>query len=276
MGERLVDDTVQSAELTKVAVLAAESVTDQLRQAFRAPIAIEYKRDRHDPVTEHDRAAEHRIRQVILDEVPDSVIVGEEGGSHGAGDIRWYVDPIDGTANFAAGLPFWCTSIGVIVAGRIVAGVVLDHVRGDLFTASLQGAWCNGVRLQSAGAQDEASATILTSYPSPAQLAADGPVALKRFGAMVEHFASLRRPGSAALKLAHVAAGWTDVALGLSVNAWDVCAGILLVEQAGGRYHPLSRSGVPVESAWEASGYLAHVRTLDPMSSPVFRWLAPR
>lgn len=269
------DDIARSAELGEVAVRAAESVSDQLRSAFRAPLTIEYKRDRHDPVTEHDRAAEARIRQVILAEVPGSVIVGEEDGTSGEGDVTWFVDPIDGTANFAAGLPFWCTSIGAVVGGRIVAGVVLDHVRGDLFSASLLGSWCNGVRLRSSGAVEESTATILTSYPDPRQLAADGPVALERFGAMVEHFGSLRRPGSAALKLAHVAAGWSDIALGLGVSPWDVCAGILLVEQAGGRYHTFGPAG-PAARPWEARNYLAHVQTLDPLSSPVLGWLGDR
>ncbi|GGO62482.1 inositol monophosphatase family protein [Nonomuraea cavernae] len=246
-----------SRELAAIASEAARSVGDQLRDAFRSRPAVQTKRDFHDPVTEHDRAAEERIREVLTRLCPGSVVEGEEDGVRGEGDLRWYVDPIDGTANFAAGLPFFCTSIGVAVDGAVVAGVVYDPVRDDEFTASLDGARCNGEPIRSRGARVDREAVLLSSYPTPRDLAAEGDAALRRFGRMVNAFASTRRPGSAALKLAHVAAGWSDVAYGTHVNPWDVAAGSLLVEQAGGVYIPLSGS------VFTPGGYLACVGGFD-------------
>ncbi|WP_433362283.1 inositol monophosphatase family protein [Streptosporangium sp. CA-115845] len=250
-------DLNTSRDLAAIAVEAARAVGDRLREAFRSRPEVKTKRDFHDPVTEHDKAAEERIREVLDRLCPGSVVVGEEDGVRGEGDISWYVDPIDGTANFAAGLPFFCTSIGAVVDGEVVAGVVYDPVRDDEFTASLGGAFHNGAPIRSAGARTDREAVLLSSYPSPRDLAAEGEAALHRFARMVNAFATTRRPGSAALKLAHVAAGWSDVAYGTYVNAWDVAAGSLLVEQAGGVYIPLSGS------IFTPGGYLACVGGFD-------------
>ncbi|MEU4549389.1 inositol monophosphatase family protein [Nonomuraea dietziae] len=250
-------DLTTSRELAAIAGEAARAVGDRLRTAFRSRPEVATKRDFHDPVTEHDKAAEEEIREVLARRCPDSLVVGEEGGTRGSGTVSWYVDPIDGTANFAAGLPFFCTSIGAVVDGEVVAGVVYDPVRDDEFTAWLGGAECNGEPIRSTGARTDREAVLLSSYPSPRDLAAEGDAALHRFARMVNAFASTRRPGSAALKLAHVAAGWSDVAHGTHVNAWDVAAGSLLVRQAGGTYLPLSGS------IFTPGGYLAHVGGFD-------------
>ena len=168
--------------------------------------------------------------------------------------LRWYVDPIDGTANFAAGLPFFCVSIAAAVRGELVAGVVYDPVREDMFTASTEGAWCDGKPIRSEGATRDREAMLLSSYPSPLDLEAEGEEALRRYGRFVGSFAAVRRPGSAALKLAHVAAGWSDAAYGTRSHPWDVAAGALLVRQAGGVYlgDPLAKGD-----------YLAHVGGFD-------------
>ncbi|MDR8413038.1 inositol monophosphatase family protein [Nonomuraea sp. 3-1Str] len=250
-------DVNTSRELAAIAAEAARAVGDRLRNAFRSRPEVRTKRDFHDPVTEHDKAAEDHIRQVLARRSPGSVVVGEEGGTHGEGAVHWYVDPIDGTANFAAGLPFFCTSIGAAVDGEVVAGVVYDPVRDDEFTAWLGGAAYNGEPIRSSGARTDRDAVLLSSYPSPRDLEAEGEEALHRFARMVNAFASTRRPGSAALKLAHVAAGWSDVAYGTHVNAWDVAAGSLLVRQAGGVYIPLSGDVLA------PGGYLACVGGYD-------------
>ncbi len=230
----------------------------RLREAFRSRPQITTKRDFHDPVTEHDRAAEETIRAVITARWPDSAIVGEEGGQTGSGDLCWYVDPIDGTANFAAGLPFFCVSIAAAVRGELVAGVVYDPVREDEFTASTEGAWCGGKPIRSQGAARDREAMLLCSYPTPLDLEAEGEEALRRYGRFVGSFAAVRRPGSAALKLAHVAAGWSDAAYGTHSHPWDVAAGALLVRQAGGVY-----LGDPLVKG----AYLAHVGGFDLKSS---------
>ncbi|MBF8188198.1 inositol monophosphatase [Nonomuraea sp. K274] len=223
-------------QLLDIATEAARSVGPLLRKAFRSRPEVTEKRDFHDPVTEHDRAAEEAIRAVITARRPESAIVGEEGGATGSGDLTWYVDPIDGTANFAAGLPFFCVSIAAAVRGELVAGVVYDPVREDEFTATDEGAWCNGARLRSAGAATDREAMLLTSYPTPIDLETDGDLALRRYQRFLESFSAVRRPGSAALQLAHVAAGWSDATFGTMSNPWDVAAGALLVRRAGGVY----------------------------------------
>ncbi|OLT34935.1 inositol monophosphatase [Actinomadura sp. CNU-125] len=256
-----------SRELAGIAELAARTTGDRLRAVFRSRPATDHKRDFHDPVTEHDRAAEETIREVLAERAPGSVVVGEEGGTGGAeanagGDLRWFVDPIDGTANFAVGLPFFCVSIAAVEGDEVVAGVVYDPIRDDMFTASLNGATCNGEVIRSRGATRDAGAVLATSYPGARGLAAgDRDEMLRRFGLMVDAFATVRRPGSAALTLAHVAAGWTDVAFGPSINAWDVAAAMLLIRQAGGMYLPLG--GTPGGHDWDAPGYLACVGGFD-------------
>ncbi|MEV4259455.1 inositol monophosphatase family protein, partial [Spirillospora sp. NPDC049652] len=133
-------DPAAARELQRIAETAARAPADRLRTAFRSRPAVQTKRDFHDPVTEHDRAAEETIRAVLARCAPASVVVGEEGGTQGGGlpggegggqdgEVRWYVDPIDGTANFAAGLPFFCTSVAAVVDGEVVAGAVYDPVR---------------------------------------------------------------------------------------------------------------------------------------------------
>ncbi|MFB4279952.1 MULTISPECIES: inositol monophosphatase family protein [unclassified Nonomuraea] len=252
--------------LLDTATEAARAVGPRLRAAFRSRPGVATKRDFHDPVTEHDRAAEDTIRSVIGARAPHSAIVGEEGGTTGSGDLVWYVDPIDGTANFAAGLPFFCVSIAAAVRGELVAGVVYDPVRGDEFTATTEGAWCNGEPLRSAGATGDREAMLLSSYPTPLDLDEDGDVALRRYGRFLESFSAVRKPGSAALKLAHVAAGWSDAAYGTRSHPWDVAAGALLVRRAGGVY-----LGDPLVKG----DYLAHVGGFD-LERSVLAEVAPR
>ncbi|MGI5271434.1 inositol monophosphatase family protein [Nonomuraea sp. CA-218870] len=249
---------MDATELLDTAAEAARAVGPRLREAFRSRPQVALKRDFHDPVTEHDKAAEETIRGVLESRFPGSVIVGEEGGRTGSGEPVWYVDPIDGTANFASGLPYFCVSIAAAVAGELVAGIVYDPVREDEFTAAAGGAWCNGEPIRSAGAVRDREATLLCGYPSPLDLETDGEEGLRRYGRMVEAFASVRRPGSTALNLAHVAAGWADAVYGTRAQPWDVAAGALLVRRAGGVY-----LGDPLAPG----DYLAHVGGFDLESS---------
>jgi myo-inositol-1(or 4)-monophosphatase len=231
-----------SDQLLRTAMAAAQVAAPELLAAFRGQMQVDYKRDRHDPVTEHDRRAEAAIRDLIFREVPDSAFVGEESGLTGSGEVHWFVDPIDGTANFARGMAFWCTSVGAVIGDRIVAGAIYDPVAGTLFAASADGgAWLNGQPLQSKAVADESQAVMICGYPVPRDFRADGrAAALEHQGQLLETVATLRRPGSAALSIAHVAAGWVDAAAGFGVSAWDVTAAILILRQAGGRYHPFA------------------------------------
>jgi myo-inositol-1(or 4)-monophosphatase len=249
----------ESAQLLDVAIRAARSVEQPLRTAFRSAMAIDYKRDLHDIVTVHDKETEAALADFIFREVPDSTMLGEEGGNRGSGRVRWYVDPIDGTSNFARGFAFWCVSIAAVIDEEPVAGVILDPVTGNLFAASLDGATCNGQPIRARAIADERQATLITGYPTIRDFSRDGrEVALGHYAELVETFSTLRRPGSAALSIAHVAAGWADAAAGFSVNPWDVTAAVLILEQAGGHYRPLTLGKVPAGTARHlCPGYVA-------------------
>ncbi|MCW4466547.1 inositol monophosphatase [Glutamicibacter sp. MNS18] len=228
------------AQLRAVAEQAALLAGDYLRTVFRSRMEIDYKRDRHDLVTVHDRAAEDLIVPFLLNHDPRWCIVGEESGIRGGDSaVTWYVDPIDGTSNFAQGLAFFCVSLGVEINGQLAAGVVYDPMADRLFSADDAGAWLDGQPLRTGATQPDGAATMITGYPTANDLACDGQQALADLGLLIDSFSSLRRTGSGALTLAHVAAGWTDCALGGSVNPWDVAAGALIVRRAGGSYRPL-------------------------------------
>lgn len=242
-----------------VATAAARAVRAPLMAAFRKDMEVNYKRDLHDIVTIHDKNAEITIRNIILEQEPNSAILGEEGGQTGDGEIQWYVDPIDGTSNFASGLAFWCVSIAAVRDDSVVAGVVLDPVADMLFSADLEHSYLNGRVIHSKAADDERRATLITGYPVSRDFRLDGrETALAHLGDLVETFSTLRRPGSAALSIAHVAAGFVDAAAGFGVNSWDVAAATLILKNAGGRYEPFTLGKVPPDSAdFMCPGYVA-------------------
>ena len=259
----------RSTRLMEIAKSAALAVREPLLTAFRSDMAVDYKVDLHDIVTIHDKRAEATIRAFILEHEPNSAIMGEEGGQIGNGAIQWYVDPIDGTANFARGLAFWCVSIGAVIDGEVVAGAIYDPVADLMFAADLKASYLNGSLLCSRSVEDETRATLITGYPVSRDFRLDGrEVALTNLGELVETFSTLRRPGSAALSIAHVAAGWADTAAGFGVNAWDVAAATLILKNAGGRYEPLTLGKVAKDSAdflcpgYIAAGEGAHYPTL--------------
>lgn len=249
----------ESRRLRTVAEQAAQLMRAPLLAAFRSNMAVDYKVDLHDVVTQYDKEAEVAIRAFILGEVPGSVVIGEEAGESGAGRVRWYVDPIDGTSNFARGFAFWCVSVGVAIDGEVVAGAVYDPVAGMLFSADLTGAWLNGEPLRSRAIAGERHATLITGYPVARDFRLDGhEQTLANFGELVETFSTLRRPGSGALSLCHVAAGWVDASAGFGSNPWDVAAAVLILKQAGGSYHPLTLGKVATDTSdFMCPGYVA-------------------
>ncbi|MCS6553981.1 inositol monophosphatase family protein [Curtobacterium flaccumfaciens] len=260
--------------LRAIAEEAARTVAPDLLAVFRAPMTISTKRDAHDVVTLHDRAAEEAITAVLTAAVPGSVVLGEEGGTTGdtgtggtagdAGDtgstadpvVRWIVDPIDGTANFARGLAYWCISIAAEVDGEVVAGVVFDPVADHVFAADDDGAWLDGAPMHSSSGPDDA-ATVLTSFPVQQDLDLLGEAAafdlLRDLTLRYRHHHSL---GSGALNLVHVAAGWSDVTMGFATHPWDVAAGALVLERAGGWFRGF-RGGEVVDRAQLADDYVA-------------------
>ncbi|GAA2698634.1 inositol monophosphatase family protein [Actinoplanes palleronii] len=222
--------------------VAAQSAVDAgrlIRHRFRGPIGTSTKQAAHDVVTTVDLAAEESIRAALRGAAPHSSVVGEEGGATiGAGDPVWLVDPIDGTYNFVRGIPFFCVSIGLRIAGRTVGGCVYDPIHEELFTAADGRAWLNGTPLPTRTSEPPAPPLVLCDIPN-----AGGPPAAAEtdlLAALLTAAADVRRLGSSALALAYVAAGRADLAANADVYDWDTAAGRALVTATGGGYlsHP--------------------------------------
>lgn len=267
MTRRQLTDTAaeMSTHLCAVASEAARSVRQLLCAGFAGGGRVGTKADSHDVVTEFDVEAEQVIRRRLTAARPGSRVIGEEDGSSGEHEVCWYVDPIDGTNNFAGGVPFFCVAIGVTYRDELAAGVVYDPLRDELFAASSRGAWLNGTPMHAGGATLQREAVLATDFPhhafSPFEV--DGTSDADRFTEMVRSFRTVRRLGSGELTLAYVAAGRISATVGVNAKPWDVAAGAMLVRASGGTYQPLV--GAPrVDSAlWEVPSYLAVVADFD-------------
>ena len=199
---------------------------------FHRRVKVEYKGD-VDLVTEADRASEALIVEQLRTWFPDHAVVAEEGSRlAGASAYRWHVDPLDGTTNFAHGFPVFAVSIALERAGEMVVGVVYDPTRDEMFVAEKgSGAHLNNqpLRVSSVGRLEEALVT--TGFPSRKRHKNPN-IHLYHQLNMQTH--GVRRPGSAALDLAYVAAGRMDGFWEIHLQPWDVAAGKLLVEESGG------------------------------------------
>ena len=190
----------------------------------------------NDFVTEVDHAAEQVIIETLLTAYPGHGIWAEESGREfGAQDSEfvWIIDPLDGTTNFIHGLPVYCVSIALAVRGKVEQAVIYDPTRNDLFTATKgRGAFLNDRRLRVSKRTELKGCLISTGFPFREN--DDFAQYLSMMGDVMQKTAGLRRPGSAALDLAYVAAGFTDGFFELGLQPWDVAAGSLLVTEAGG------------------------------------------
>ena len=205
----------------------------QLRNLGKG-ISITEKGLKTNLVTEVDEASEAIIKERISTEFPGHGLLAEEGGElENTEGYRWIVDPLDGTNNYAHGLPIFSVSIGLEHAGEVVAGVVYVPVISELFTAVKgEGAYLNGRRLQVSRVEDLSHAYLATGFPYDRVIDPDNNLAaFQHFKTRVQ---GIRRMGSAAYDLANVAAGRYDGYWELKLNPWDVAAGILLVKEAGG------------------------------------------
>jgi myo-inositol-1(or 4)-monophosphatase len=216
---------------------------------------ISFKRDAHDVVTKYDREAERVISEILQAGAPGSEILGEETGSSGEARLRWIIDPIDGTANFARGLAYWCISIAAEVDGEVVAGVVLDPMADHVFAAGEGDATLDGKPIRSASAPDHRS-TLLTSFPNQHDIDLLGNAALELLAQITTSYQHHHSTGSGALNLVHVAAGWSDATMGFDTSPWDVAAGAHILRRAGGSYIGF-REGVRVDRPQESLDYVA-------------------
>ena len=204
-----------------------------LANFFERRIPFELKGD-FDLVTEADRASERLVVERLRTHFPSHGIVAEEGGGHeGGSEYRWYVDPLDGTTNFAHGFPMFNVTLGLERAGELITGVVYDPIRGEMFTAERgSGAWLNNRRLHVSKATRLADSLLSTGFPSRKRHYNIN-IHFYHQLAMASH--GVRRTGSAAIDLAYVAAGRLDAFWEFGLNPWDMAAGVLLVSEAGGR-----------------------------------------
>jgi len=198
-----------------------------------------------DFVSEVDREAERTIVETLLGTYPDHAILAEEGTAKGANadaENVWIIDPLDGTTNFLHGFPQYCVSIALAHRGQIAHGVIYDPVRNDLFTASRgRGAFLNDRRIRVSKRQHLRDCLVGTGFPFRDGSYLD--TYMRMMKAMIEQTAGLRRPGAAALDLAYVAAGFYDGFWEVGLNAWDVAAGSLLIQEAGGLIGDLAGDG---------------------------------
>ena len=189
-----------------------------------------------DLVTEVDLSVERMFRALIAGRFPGHDVLAEETGGGASGDsgYRWIFDPLDGTTNFAHGLPIFCASLALEVAGRVEVAAVYDPCRRELFTAERGGgAYMNGAPLRVSRVATLLDALLVTGFPYDVHTSADEIVGL--FDAFIRKAQAVRRLGSAALDLCYVAAGRMDGFWEQRLKAWDVAAGALIVEEAGGR-----------------------------------------
>src|SRR5947207_12250768 len=189
-----------------------------------------------DFVSEIDREAERQIVETLHATYPDHAILAEEGTSRDKNtdaEHLWIIDPLDGTTNFLHGFPQYCVSIAMAHRGVITQGVIYDPVRNDLFTATRgRGAFLNDRRIRVSRRTHLRECLIGTGFPFRDGSYLD--TYLQMMKTMIENTAGLRRPGAAALDLAYVAAGFYDGFWEVGLNPWDVAAGSLLIQEAGG------------------------------------------
>lgn len=239
-----------------VAREAAALVTDRRRGGVEV---AETKSSPTDVVTEADRAAEELIRTRILAARPDDGIVGEEGAdTASASEVTWVVDPIDGTVNFLYGIPQYAISIAARVGDQVVAGVVLDVTKGETFTATRGGgARLDGhpVAVRDVVPLDQRLVITGFSYERTTRVAQAAAVR-----ELLGRVRDVRRLGSAALDLCYVACGRADAYVEEGLNDWDLAAGGLMVEEAGGRLgHGAGVGGKGCVMAAPAGGFDAFV-----------------
>ncbi|MEP6993468.1 MAG: inositol monophosphatase family protein [Acidobacteriota bacterium] len=225
------------SDLIDTAIRAARSGGEVLVANWRnLPHGSVEEKKKNDFVTFADRESEERIVSTIRERFPQDAFLGEEGGAQKGrdpGSRVWIIDPLDGTSNFVSGFPFWCVSIAAREGSELVAAAIWDPLHGEMYTAERgAGAWRNQTRLQVTGRPSLDGAFVATGFPFRSREKIDTYLAL--FRAVFEHARAIRRAGSAALDLAHVAAGVFDGFFEFRLSPWDIAAGALLIQEAGG------------------------------------------
>lgn len=220
--------------ILNIAIRAARAAGSIISRAMERVDGLDIQtKGRNDYVTDVDRAAEAEIIKIIHKAYPSHAILAEESGAQGKDDFEWVIDPLDGTTNFLHGFPQFAVSIGVRHKGRLEHAVVYDPTRQELYTASHGGgARLNDRRLRVSKAKSLDDTLLGTGFPFKRLDVLDAYLAM--FKAITPQVAGIRRPGSAALDLAYVASGRYDGFWEIALSPWDMAAGALLIQEAGG------------------------------------------
>ena len=227
--------------LLNIAVRAARSAGEIIVRSMNRLESLQItSKGRNDFVSEIDRAAEAEIIGQIRKLYPSHAFLAEESGASGKGDTVWIIDPLDGTTNFLHGFPTFAVSIACQIRGRLEHAVIYDPMRQEIFTASRgSGAHLENHRMRVSKQRGLEGALIGTGFPYRSNIQyLDAYLAMLR--TVMEQTAGVRRPGSAALDLAYVAAGRTDAFFEIGLKPWDTAAGTLLIQEAGGHIGTLS------------------------------------
>lgn len=261
--------------LLNIAVRAARAAGEVIiRSLNRLESLTITSKGRNDFVSEVDHAAEAEIIKVIRKSYPNHAFLAEESGRSGESDTVWIIDPLDGTTNFLHGFPTFAVSIACQIKGKLEHGVVYDPMSQELFTTSRGGgAHLDNRRIRVSKQRGLEGSLIGTGFPYRANAKyLDSYLLMLR--AVMENTAGVRRPGSAALDLAYVAAGRTDAFWEIGLAPWDTAAGTLLIQEAGGRIGTLT-GGEYTQGGNVIAGspkvYAALVELLGPHVPPELR-----
>lgn len=228
--------------LLNLAVRAARRAGEIIVRSINKLESLEVRsKGRNDFVSEVDRAAEADIIGTIRRLYPDHAFLAEESGASGSGEVVWIVDPLDGTTNFLHGFPQYSVSIACQIRGRLEHAVVYDPLRQEIFTASRgDGAYLENRRIRVSKQLTLDGALIGTGFPFRVSDAPHVDAYMAQLRTVMERAAGIRRPGSAALDLAYVAAARVDGFWEMGLGPWDSAAGALLIQEAGGRIGTLT------------------------------------
>jgi myo-inositol-1(or 4)-monophosphatase len=223
-----------SKSFLEVAVEVAQEAGNILREEYHRPPEIQYKGE-VDLITQADRRSEEAIVSRLSKYFPDHAIAAEEGtGREAKSEFRWHVDPLDGTTNFAHKYPCFCVSLALARENEVLVGVVYNPIYGELYAAARgEGATLNGKSIRVSNVSTLATSLLCTGFPVHKRQATPN---IHYYWDFTLHSHGVRRDGSAALDLACVAAGRFDGFWEFGLKKWDTAAGVLLVEEAGGRF----------------------------------------
>jgi len=261
--------------LLNIGVRAARRAGDSIVRSLARLDSIKIdSKGRNDFVTEVDRNAEAEIIATVRKSYPEHAFLAEESGRSGDGEFVWIIDPLDGTTNFLHGFPTFAVSIAVEQKGRLQHAVVYDPMRQELYTASRgDGAQLDGKKIRVSPQRTLEGSLISTGFPFRADGAhVDDYLAILK--AVMTVAAGVRRPGSAALDLAYVAAGRTDGFWEFGLSPWDTAAGTLLILEAGGRVGTPSGADYALGKnivAGNPKVYEALIAAIGPLTPPDLR-----